>query len=359
MIGRGIDQVMAQSVDPALHEPFIRSAEDYVGLATEVNGPIPRPVPPAYVWGAALDEIDHRAPDLRIVNLETTLTTSDAFWPGKEVLYRSHPANVAILETARIGCCALANNHVLDWGEPGLLETVDSLRDAGMRTIGAGRDRAEAEAPAIMAVPGGRVIAFAVGSTSSGIPDEWAATDDRPGVALVRDWSRSTVEAIAARLAPLRGPGDVVIVSIHWGSNWGYHVPDARRRFAHALVDAGVDVVHGHSSHHARGVELYNGRLIIHGCGDFITDYEGIRGYEEYRNDLSLAWFATVEASTGRLASLVITPFQLRRFQLVRPSAADVAWVGATLDRISRPLGTRIDPDSAGSLIATPLGPEP
>lgn len=350
MIGRGIDQVLPHSVDPRLHERFVPSAERYVRLAEEANGTVPRPVPPAYVWGAALEEIGRVAPEVRIVNLETALTTCEAAWPGKQVLYRTHPGNVAVLDAARIDCCALANNHVLDWGYPGLLETLDSLREAGLATVGAGRDLVEAQAPAIMDVPGGRVIVVSFCSTTSGVPTEWAAAEDRPGVDLIGSWSRGPAEAIAARLAPIRRPGDVVVASVHWGSNWGYHIPKEQRRLAHQLIDVGgIDIIHGHSSHHPRSIELYQDRLILYGCGDFITDYEGISGYEEFRDDLVLAYFPSVDAATGHLLRLTISPFQLRRFQLVRPSPADAAWLCHTLDGHSRSLGTRVDIESDGT----------
>ena len=82
----------------------------------QTTGPIPHPVPVAYIWGDALPELDHRSPDVRIINLETSMTTSRDPWRGKEVLYKMHPANIGCLAVARIDCCVLANNHVLDWG---------------------------------------------------------------------------------------------------------------------------------------------------------------------------------------------------------------------------------------------------
>jgi poly-gamma-glutamate synthesis protein (capsule biosynthesis protein) len=351
MIGRGIDQIRSRSVDPRLFEPSITSAEDYVHLVEVANGPIPRPVAPGYVWGAALEEIDAMRPDVRVVNLETAVTTSQAAWPAKDVLYRTHPENVAILRAARIDCCAIANNHILDWGYAGLLETLDSLQLAGLATAGAWRDRPEAQAPAVIDVAAGRVLVLGLGATSSGIPPEWAATEDRPGVDLVDGGARGVAEGVAARLAPVRRPGDVVVASIHWGPNCGYYVPGEQPRLAHELVDVGgVDVVHGHSSHHPLGIELYQGRLILYGCGDFITDYEGIAGYEDYRDDLVLAYFPTLDAATGRLIGLSISPFQLRRFRLQRPEQTDIVWLRDTLDRHSRPFGARVELDSDGSL---------
>jgi len=358
MIGRGIDQVMARSVDPLLYEEHIRDARGYVALAERANGPIPRPVAPDYVWGDALEAIYEAGADYRIVNLETALTTGSAAWPGKGIHYRAHPANAGVLQAARLDCCALANNHTLDWGEAGLFETLDSLGDAGLATAGAGRSLAEASAPVVLRrageEDGGRVIVVGLASTNSGAPMAWLAGDDRPGLWVFDGWSTEVCGQVAAGLAAVRQAGDVVIASVHWGSNWGYEVPKGQRRLAHALVDdGGVDVVFGHSSHHARPVELYRDRLILYGSGDFITDYEGISGHEEFRSDLVLAWFVEVDAATGRAVGVTMAPFQLRRFRLERASAEDAGWLQATLDRESRRFGSRVVVGSGGQLVVS------
>jgi poly-gamma-glutamate capsule biosynthesis protein CapA/YwtB (metallophosphatase superfamily) len=344
MIGRGIDQVTPVSVDPQLFEPSVQSAESYVELAVMANGPIPRPVAPEYVWGAALGVLGDLAPDVRIVNLETAVTTSPHAWPGKEIHYRTHPANVAVLNAAGIDCCVLANNHALDWGYDGLVETLDSLHDAGVATAGAGRTVAEALAPTVLEPAAGRVIVMALASTTSGTPLEWAAGPERPGVNVMNGWSRDVVTTIAAQLRDIRRPTDVVVASIHWGTNWGYDVPAAQRRLAHELIDVGgVDVVFGHSSHHPRPIELYRGRLILYGCGDFITDYEGIPGHEQFRNDLLLGYCAALDPATGQTTELTMAPFRLRRFQLTRSSEADARWLADSLDRHSRPFGVGVE----------------
>jgi poly-gamma-glutamate capsule biosynthesis protein CapA/YwtB (metallophosphatase superfamily) len=357
MIGRGIDQVMPRSVDPRLFEPHIDTAEAYVKLAVDANGPIPRPVAPEYVWGAALEAIDAFMPDVRIVNLETAITTSAAAWPGKEILYRTHPANVAVLRVAQIDCGALANNHVLDWGYAGLRETLDSVHEAGLATVGAGSHLAEAQAPTSFDRAAWRVIVVAFASTTSGTPLEWAAGPGRPGVHVIDRWSADVARAIATRLEAIKRHGDVVVASVHWGSNWGYEIPDGQRRLAHELIDVGgVDVVHGHSSHHPRAIELYRERLILYGCGDFITDYEGISGYGAFRDDLVLAYFPNLDPATGRTIRLDMAPFRLRRFQLAQPSAADVTWLAEILDRQSRPFGLRVELGPDGTLVAQPYG---
>jgi poly-gamma-glutamate synthesis protein (capsule biosynthesis protein) len=109
------------------------------------------------------------------------------------------------------------------------------------------------------------------------------------------------------------------------------------------LVDGGVDIVHGHSSHHPRPIEVYRDRLILYGCGDFINDYEGIEGYEQYRDDLVLTYFATLSAVTGELSALHMTPMQLRKLKLNKTSDDDSQWVRETLERVSVPHGTHID----------------
>jgi poly-gamma-glutamate capsule biosynthesis protein CapA/YwtB (metallophosphatase superfamily) len=129
----------------------------------------------------------------------------------------------------------------------------------------------------------------------------------------------------------------LVIASIHWGPNWGYEIPQEQRSFAHSLIDtANVSVVHGHSSHHAKAVEIYKNRLILYGCGDFLNDYEGIRGYEEFRGDLTLMYFADFDCLTGQLTDLELVPLQILRFQLAPTFDADAHWLQQTLDPESR-----------------------
>lgn len=353
MLGRGIDQVLPASVDPTLHEPYVRDARDYVALAERAHGPIAAPVTCEYVWGDALRELRRHRPHARIVNLETSITTSDEFWPGKGIHYRMHPANVAAIEAAGIDCCVLANNHVLDWGRSGLIETLRVLRERGIAATGAGRDDQEAAAPAALDTPAGRVLVFAYGSPSSGVPRAWVADAGVPGVNVLHTMSDWMVGSIADAVRQHRRRGDVVVFSVHWGPNWGYEVPGDHRRFAHRLIDvAGVDVVHGHSSHHPMGIEVYRERPVFYGCGDFLNDYEGIGGHEEYRSDLSLMYFPTLDAGTGRLLSLRLVPMQVRRMRLGRASADDARWLRDTLNRESERFGLRFAIDERGDLLA-------
>jgi poly-gamma-glutamate synthesis protein (capsule biosynthesis protein) len=353
MPGRGIDQVMSHPSKPRLFEPYVRDAKEYVAFAERTNGTIPAPVEFDYIWGDALFEFEGNGPDVRIVNLETSITVNATHWPGKGIHYRMNPKNIACLSAAKIDCCVLANNHVLDWGYKGLKETLDTLHKAGINTTGAGETIDEASAPAIIKVRAdSRVIVFSYGLESSGVPYEWAAGDNKPGVSFLPDLSEKTVKRIAKQVTAVKRPGDTAIASIHWGGNWGYHIPSDHIQFAHRLIDsASVDVIHGHSSHHPKGIEVYEDKPILYGCGDFINDYEGISGYERYRDDLTLMYFVRIEPATGRLTGLEMVPMQIKRFRLQRASRKDTQWLQTTLHRECTKLGCRIDLTADNTLV--------
>lgn len=356
MTGRGIDQALPHPVAPVLYESLVRDARDYVQLAEDASGPIPRPLDFAYIWGDALDALQRAGTDARIINLETSITSCPDAWPAKAVHYRMHPRNVGCLTAARLDCCCLANNHVLDWGYGGLEETIRTLDAAGIAHAGAGRDLAAAASPAVIDLAGkGRVLVFALGSPSSGIPPEWGATATRPGVNLLADLSAASAQGLLARVRERKQPGDVVVASIHWGPNWGYAIPEAWIAFAHRLVEGGVDVVHGHSSHHVKALELYRGRPILYGCGDLLDDYEGIAGYEAFRPDWRLLYLLALDPRRGRLSEARLIPMALRRFQLQRASAAEASGLCQLLNRLGEPFDTAVqrEPDDSLSLLVS------
>lgn len=343
MTGRGIDQVLPHPGNPVLYEPYMHDAREYVQLAEKVNGTIPLPVDYDYIWGDVLAEFDRAGTDLKIVNLETSITSSKNRWTDKAIHYRMHPLNIGCITAARIDCCCLANNHILDWGYEGLAETLRTLDMAGVAHAGAGRNAAEAASPAVLDVAGkGRVLVFSFGSTTSGIPWQWGATKDRRGINLLKDLSKDTARGIASQMRDFKLSGDVTIASIHWGGNWGHDIPHEQIRFAHLLIEGDVDIVHGHSSHHVKTIEVYRDRLILYGCGDFLNDYEGIGGYEAFRSDLPLMYLATLDPQDGRLLEVRLVSMQVRHFRLNRAAARDANWLCSLLNRLGAPLGTRV-----------------
>lgn len=343
MTGRGVDQILPHPCPPELYESHVSDATEYVRLVEMASGRVKHPVDYGYVWGAALRELARRRPDLSIINLETSVTADGSAEP-KGINYRMHPQNLACLAAAGVDCCVLANNHVLDWGEAGLVDTVESLRGAGFATAGAGRELAEAEAPALLQVEGQpRVRIHAFATPSSGVPEHWAAGPGRPGICLLRDLSERSFAAVQSILQREARPGDITVVSLHWGGNWGYDIPDSHCEFARALIDrAGAHIVHGHSSHHPKGIELYRNKLILYGCGDLINDYEGIGGHEDYRAELALMYFAALEPASGDLIALDMVPMRLRRLSLERASHEDAAWLGRRLNRECERFGTGV-----------------
>lgn len=353
MTGRGIDQILRVPGDPQLHEPGMCDARHYVRLAERKHGDLPRGASPEYIWGDALDACTRERPDCRIVNLETAVTTSDDWCHGKEVHYRMHPANIDCLTAAGIDVATLANNHALDWGTTGLLETLDALATAGIRSAGAGRDLNRAQRPAVVPLAGGgRCLVFGVGSPTSGIPLRWAVGALRPGLDIVPALSASEAHRLGERIRDAKQPGDIAVVSIHWGTNWGSDVPDDMAAFARAVIDGGADIVHGHSSHHPRPIEIYRGRLVLYGCGECIDDYEGISGYEAFRGDLVILAFATVDRATGQLAALRIAPMQIHRFSLRRASPADARGLTEILADSSAAFGTVVAYDGDGIVVS-------
>jgi poly-gamma-glutamate capsule biosynthesis protein CapA/YwtB (metallophosphatase superfamily) len=342
MTGRGIDQILPHPGDPELREVSVTDARDYVGLAERASGPIPRPVSFSWPWGDAVAIIEEAAPDARIINLETSITRSGDFAPGKEVTYRMSPDNIACVSAVRPHVCALANNHVLDFGRAGLAETLACLAGAGLTVAGAGGDADAAAAPAAVEVPGrGRVLVYSCAHASSGVPPGWAAEPGRSGVNLLPGLSGDDADRVIGQIGRHRREGDLAVVSIHWGSNWGYDVNGAQVLFAHRLIDGGVDLIHGHSSHHPRPVEVYRGRGILYGCGDCIDDYEGIAGYEEFRDDLRLLFFASLTPGTGELEDLRMVPVRARKMRLQPAGEEDSQWLTTTLSRIGRRFGSR------------------
>ena len=340
MTGRGIDQILPHPGDPTLHESFVRNARQYVELAERENGRIEKPVDFAYIWGDALEVLERIQPDLRIINLETSVTISDNHWRGKGIHYRMHPHNAKCLTAADIDCCVLANNHVLDWGYGGLVETIETLEGLNIAPVGAGRNAEATSKPTVLNLAGSysktRVIIFAYGSPTAGVSEQWAPGRMRPGVNLLTDLSDKTCDAVCDAIRRQTRDGDVVIFSVHWGGNWGYEISDEQQRFARRLIDrGGVDVVYGHSSHHVKGIEVYRDRLILYGCGDFLNDYEGIGGHEGFRPDLTLMYLPTLDAETGALKRLRLVPMQVKRMRLNHADQSDAVWLGNVLTRLS------------------------
>jgi len=335
MTGRGIDQILPYPSPSKIYESYVGDARGYLELAERTNGKINYPVSFDYIWGDALGELEKARPDVRIINLETTVTTSEDYL-AKGINYRMNPKNIPVLKALGADVCVLANNHILDWGQEGLIETIEVLGKNGIKTAGAGRNYKEAREPAVFDLKEGRVIVFSFGHYSSGTGVELEAKENKPGANILTDLSEKAVREIEKDIARVRKEGDIVIFSVHWGPNWGYRTDEEFDEFAHGLIDTGaVEIVFGHSSHHFKGLEIYKDKLIIYGAGDFINDYEGIRGYENFRGDLCVMYLPEIDSVTKKTVSLTIVPMQIKRFRLNYPRKEDVEWCYRVLQRDS------------------------
>ena len=184
---------------------------------------------------------------------------------------------------------------------------------------------------------------FSIGCPDAGVPPAWSADIGMPGVSVVIDLGAGTVRRLRQAIEPWRTPRTIVVLSIHWGPNWGFEVDAVHQLFARQMIDdAGVDLVHGHSSHHVKGIEVHAGRPILYGCGDLLTDYEGISGHEVYRGDLGLMYFASFAAG-GALARLEMVPTRMQRFRIAETGPTETRWLATTLARTGKQLGTSIE----------------
>lgn len=352
MPGRGIDQALPYPSSPELYESYVRDARHYAALAEQRSGAIETPMNFSHVWGDALAELDKFSPDVRLINLETSVTQNPQPWPDKVVNYRMHPDNGPFLQAADIDVCALANNHLLDWGREGLLETLKTLDGLGIHYAGAGEDDTGTQKPVCLPLgSGGRVLIWSIGFSDSGIPPEWQAQPRQPGVWWSDKVGPEVADELARRINAEKHFGDLAMVSVHWGSNWGYGVPGEHRDFGRRLIDAGADLIHGHSSHHPRGFELYRGRPILYGCGDFINDYEGIRGHEVFRPELTLMYFCRFGVPSGKLESFWMTPLRMERFSLHRAAEQETAWLQTLLNRERNAGSPEVQLDGEGRLV--------
>jgi poly-gamma-glutamate capsule biosynthesis protein CapA/YwtB (metallophosphatase superfamily) len=212
-------------------------------------------------------------PSWLLVNLECALTGCEERGPkaAPVFFFRAPPhLGVAALRAAHVSCVNLANNHVLDFGVAGLLDTLAALDRAGIAHVGAGANLEAAAAARLFSFGGLRLAVLGFTDNEPG----WAASPTRPGVHYVPlDPGDSAFTALLHRIAVAREQADLVVVSAHWGPNMRERPRAAARRAARLLVEAGAGVVHGHSAHVIQGVELIEGQPVLYDCGGLVDDY--------------------------------------------------------------------------------------
>lgn len=201
-------------------------------------------------------------PDFTIANLETPITTRGTV-QTKEYVYRSSPQALPALKDSGIDLVNLANNHVMDYGPEGLLDTMSALDQTGIKRMGAGKDSEEAYKPVIMEKNGIKIAFFGF---SRVVPEaSWKAGPGHIGVAESYSY-KLPVEAIQKA----RGQADLVVVVAHWGAERSDHPDKNQTDLAHRYIDAGADLVVGGHPHVLQGFEQYKGKWIAYSLGNFI-----------------------------------------------------------------------------------------
>ncbi|HZQ36187.1 MAG TPA: CapA family protein [Dehalococcoidia bacterium] len=225
---------------------------------------------PGWPLGAVSERL--RSADLRFANLEFALTNGGT-QARKDYTFRAPPAEVDCLTSAGINVIDLANNHVLDYGPQGLIDTLAALDGAGIAHAGAGTDGETAHAPVIVPVNGLRVAWLAYAN----VPDDsitgfkaqsLAAGPNTPGVA----WG--TPDAIARDVVNAKQHADLVVVALHSGFEYTPQPNSIQTQLAHTAIDAGAALVLGAHPHVLQGLEFYHGGLIAYSLGNFVFDLD-------------------------------------------------------------------------------------
>jgi poly-gamma-glutamate synthesis protein (capsule biosynthesis protein) len=289
---------------------------------------------PGSVWGNILPDL--WSADLLCVNLECALTTSAEPWldgKRKAFYFRAHPRAVEALHIAGVDLVSLANNHVLDFREAGLRETIATLDAAGIAHAGAGPDLAAAARPARIDADGLRVgvVAFA------DHPDEWAAGLGAAGINHLRIPADDDLADVRRSLAAAREGADLVVLSLHWGPNMRERPSADFRNFARAAVESGADVVWGHSAHVVQGVEFHRGRPILYDTGELVDDYAVDA---DLRNDLGALF--VVRARPGSIDHVSLVPLRIDDMHVSCLEGAEREWFVERVRRLCAELGTEV-----------------
>lgn len=282
-----------------------------------------------YPWGNVLPLLQEH--DFTLINLETTLTNSDAIIP-KVFNFKATPDKVKSLQEAKIHAVTLANNHILDFSEKGLIETIETLKKAGIHAIGAGRNAREAQEPLMIQF---EELTLGVLAYTDNEPT-WVAQEEKAGSNYINittgDYTR-----VKKDIEALRSKVECLIVTLHWGPNNQETPTRAFQDFAHTLIDLGVDIIHGHSAHITQGIEIYRKKLILYDTGDFVDDYHVD---PRLRNDHSFIF--RVEVTKTGIQKVKLIPVLISNCQVNLAPCKDYTHMAARMQSLSTQFGTAL-----------------
>ncbi|MEX2980402.1 CapA family protein [Streptomyces sp. C36] len=273
--------------------------------------------------------------DLVVLNLECCVSDRGEHWPapGKPFFFRAPPAAADVLAELGVDCVTVANNHALDFGFDALTDTLALLERAGVRAVGAGPDVTAAREFAVLEAGGSRLAVIGV----TDHPEDFAATADRPGVALA-DLRHGVPGWLTALIARAAAEADAVLVTPHWGPNMTPGPPHYVRDAAPVLLEAGATLVAGHSAHVFHGV----GGRVVHDMGDFVDDYAID---DVLRNDLGLLFLVILDGaapSRVRPVRLEAVPLFLDYCRTTAAHGARWEWIRDRFTRACAAFGTTV-----------------
>ena len=307
VIGFAGDVMIGRTVDPVI------SREGYL-----------------YVWGDVLPVL--RSTDVNIINLETTLTTSNKKVP-KVFNFKAAPDKVKSLTEAHITIANIANNHILDYSEEGMTETIHTLEKAGILYAGAGMNSDEAAKPVILEKKKFRIGLLGFTDNEPG----WEAGTDKSGTNYINVSNETHRQRSLEAIEKLRKQVDIVIVSLHWGPNMREAPSKPFVAFAHEMIEHGADIIHGHSAHIFQAIEVYKNKLILYDTGDFVDDYVV---NPVLKNNHS--FFYKVEISNEGIENLELIPVLISNYQVNLAEKESYEWSMKRVQQLSSPFGTVI-----------------
>ena len=263
--------------------------------------------PPEYPWGDTLDILKNA--NARICNLECVITDVGQPWSRtpKVFHFRTDEKNTAVLQVPPINMVSIANNHVLDFEYEGLIRMVEVLKNSKIVFAGAGESFLDASTVGEYFTDS---IIIGLIAFTDNEPD-WEAAENKPGAFYVPvDLKDKRTKNLFELVKKTRDDVDILIVSAHWGPNWGYRPQPDHIPFAKQLIDSGADIIFGHSCHVFQGIEIYKGKPIIYSAGDFIDDYAVD---EVERNEQSFIFM--VETEGKKMVRLKLYPTVIRNMQ--------------------------------------------
>ena len=284
-----------------------------------------------FSWGNVLSAFE--STDLNIINLETALTNSNHKSP-KTFNFKASPDKIKSLTQACITIVNLANNHILDFSEEGLMETIQSLTEGGIKFVGAGKNDKEASKPVVLTKNNIKIGVLGFTDNEPG----WKAGISKSGVNYINISKKSDRDKALADIENLSKEADIVVISIHWGSNMKEYPESHFISFAHEMIEYGADIIHGHSAHNFQGIEVYNQKIIFYNAGDFLDDYivDPV-----LKNDHS--FFYRIEVDKEGIIKTELIPVLISSCQVNLATGQDYNWCLERMQYLSNKFGTNIN----------------